>query len=71
MSYLFAAFSIVWIVIFLYVLSISRRQRELSGRLKCFVSWSASNQLIRPLRLLLQRAEIHPEQFFEMGRMTG
>ena len=30
MSYLFAAFSIVWIVIFLYVLSISRRQRELS-----------------------------------------
>ncbi len=30
MSYLFAAFSIVWIVIFLYTLSISRRQRELS-----------------------------------------
>ena len=30
MSYLFAAFSIVWIVIFLYALSISRRQRELS-----------------------------------------
>ena len=30
MSYLFAAFSIVWIVIFLYVLSISRRQRELA-----------------------------------------
>jgi len=30
MSYLFTAFSIVWIVIFLYVLSISRRQRELA-----------------------------------------
>ena len=30
MSYLFAAFSIVWIVIFLYTLSISRRQQELS-----------------------------------------
>ena len=30
MSYLFAAFSIVWIVIFLYVLSVSRRQRELA-----------------------------------------
>ncbi len=30
MSYLFAAFSVVWIVIFLYTLSISRRQRELS-----------------------------------------
>lgn len=30
MPYLFAAFSVVWIVIFLYVLSISRRQRELS-----------------------------------------
>ena len=30
MPYLFAAFSVVWIVIFLYALSISRRQRELS-----------------------------------------
>lgn len=30
MPYLFAAFSVVWIVIFLYTLSISRRQRELS-----------------------------------------
>ncbi len=30
MSYLFAAFSVVWIVIFLYTLLISRRQRELS-----------------------------------------
>ncbi|MCY4388537.1 MAG: CcmD family protein [Desulfurellaceae bacterium] len=30
MSYLFAAFSVVWIVIFLYALSISRRQQELS-----------------------------------------
>lgn len=30
MSYLFAAFSIVWLVIFLYTLSISRRQRALS-----------------------------------------
>ena len=30
MPYLFAAFSVVWVVIFLYTLSISRRQRELS-----------------------------------------
>ena len=30
MPYLFAAFSIVWIVIFLYVLSVSRHQRELA-----------------------------------------
>ena len=30
MVYLFAAFSIVWMVIFLYTLSISRRQRKLS-----------------------------------------
>ena len=30
MPYLFAAFSVVWIVIFLYALSISRRQQELS-----------------------------------------
>ena len=30
MAYLFAAFSIVWIVIFLYALSISRRQHGLS-----------------------------------------
>ena len=30
MPYLFAAFSVVWIVIFLYTLSISRRQQELS-----------------------------------------
>lgn len=30
MPYLFAAFSVVWIVIFLYTLSISRSQRELS-----------------------------------------
>ena len=30
MPYLFAAFSVVWIVIFLYAFSISRRQRELA-----------------------------------------
>ena len=30
MPYLFTAFSVVWLVIFLYTLSISRRQRALS-----------------------------------------
>ncbi len=30
MSYLFAAFSVVWIVVFLYALSLSRRQRQLA-----------------------------------------
>ncbi len=34
MPYLFAAFSVVWLVIFLYALSISRRQRELSRELE-------------------------------------
>ncbi len=30
MPYLFAAFCAVWIVLFLYLLSLSRRQQELS-----------------------------------------
>jgi CcmD family protein len=30
MPYLFAAFSVVWIVLFLYLLSLSRRHRALS-----------------------------------------
>jgi CcmD family protein len=30
MSYLFAAFCAVWIILFLFFLSLSRRQRELS-----------------------------------------
>jgi CcmD family protein len=30
MSYLFAAFCAVWIVLFLYLLSLSRRQRTLT-----------------------------------------
>lgn len=30
MSYLFAAFSVVWIVVFLYILSLARRQRQLA-----------------------------------------
>jgi CcmD family protein len=30
MPYLFAAFCAIWVVLFLYLLSLSRRQRELS-----------------------------------------
>ena len=30
MTYLFAAFSVTWIVIFFYLLSLSRQQRNLS-----------------------------------------
>ena len=30
MTYLFAAFSVTWVVIFLYLLSLARRQRTLT-----------------------------------------
>lgn len=30
MSYLFAGFSVIWLVLYLYVLSVSRRQRALA-----------------------------------------
>jgi CcmD family protein len=29
MSYLFAAYTLVWVVLFLYLISLSRRQRKL------------------------------------------
>ena len=34
MSYLFAAFSAVWIVLFLYLWSLSRRHRELAREIE-------------------------------------
>ncbi len=34
MSYLFAAFCAVWIVLFLYILSLSRRHRELAREIE-------------------------------------
>jgi CcmD family protein len=52
MSYLFAAFSVVWIAVFLYVLSLARRQRQLAREVEALrqmmeqkVSTTKSSQL--------------------------
>ena len=43
MPYLFAAFSVVWIVIFLYTLSISRSQQELSREVEALRRMTEEN----------------------------
>ena len=58
MPYLFAAFSVVWIVIFLYTLSISRRQQELSRE-------------VEALRRMTMRRRIHPHREGPIYARTG
>jgi CcmD family protein len=48
MPYLFAAFCAVWIILFLYLLSLSRRQRALSREVEALRQMMERKDTFRP-----------------------
>jgi len=48
MPYLFAAFCAVWIILFLYLLSLSRRQRALAHEIEALKQIIARKSTARP-----------------------